>query len=190
MVDSADHKAIYLCIMKTQTVRWFLSGCSAAVALFLISGCATPYRPAHGGKGYADSQVSADQFNVGFQGNGDTSPQKANDYALLRGAQVTLQHGFGYFAVIDITNTGSARPYVQRQRFYSDYPPNMGLPPPALGGYDPYRFGYIVEYSQPRVYYRPGVRFLIKCFQRKPDKPFTYDAAALERLLKERYRIS
>ncbi len=65
----------------------------------------------------------------------------------------------------------------------------MGLPPPAFGGYDPYQFGYIVEYEQPQVYYRPGIRLLIRCFAGKPDKPFTYDAAALEQSLKQRYRI-
>lgn len=108
---------------------------------------------------------------------------------MLRSAEVTLAHGFAYFAVIDITNTSSARPYVARQQFYTDYPPNMGLPPPTLGGYDPYRFGYIVEYEQPGVYFRPGTRFLIKCFKTRPGKPFTYDAAAVVQSLRAKYKI-
>lgn len=157
--------------------------------LVLVAACATPYLPAKGGKGYEDSQVAADEFRVSFQGNGQASSQQANDFALLRAAQVTREHGFGYFAVIDITNTSSARPYIQRQQFHSDYPPYLGLPPPAFGGYDPYQFGYIVEYEQPQVYYRPGIRLLIRCFAGRPDKPFTYDAAALEQSLKQRYGI-
>lgn len=54
---------------------------------------------------------------------------------------------------------------------------------------DEFRVSYIVEYEQPRTYYRPGIRLLIRSFARKPDKPFTYDAAALEQSLKQRYRL-
>jgi hypothetical protein len=160
-----------------------------ALVLLFGAGCATPYRPARGGKGYEETRLAPDQFRVSFQGNGQTSSQQANDFALLRAAQLTLEHGFHYFAVIDVTNTTSARPYIQRQQFYSDYPPYMGLPPPALGASDPYRFGYIVEYEEPRIYFRPGIRLLIRCFARKPDKPFTYDAAALQQSFKQKYRI-
>ena len=160
------------------------------VALVIGAGCATPYRPVKGGTGFSDSQVAADKFVVSFQGNGQTTSEQASDYALLRSAQVTLKHGFNYFAVVDITNTSSARPYIERQQFYSDYPPNMGLPPPSPGGFEPYRFGYIAEYDQPRIYFRPGTRFLIQCFRIRPDKPFTYDAASVERSLTGKYKLS
>ncbi len=180
---------IYVCPVTLRDGRLFGTTFPIAVLLVFVAGCATPYRPARGGDGYQDSALAPDEFGVSFKGNGETSPQQANDFALLRASQVTLEHGFHYFAVIDVTNTSSARPYIQRQRFYSDYPPYMGLPPPALGGYGPYRFGYIVEYEQPRIYYRPGVRLQIRCFGAKPDKPFTYDAAALQQSIKQQYRI-
>ncbi|HZR19476.1 MAG TPA: hypothetical protein VFE51_19470 [Verrucomicrobiae bacterium] len=157
--------------------------------LLMAAGCATPYRPMRSGAGFADEQTAPDQFWVSFQGNGHNTSEQVNDFALLRSAQVTLEHGFRYFAVLAVTNTSSARPYVARQQFYSDYPPNLGLPPPTPGGIDPYRFGYIVEYDQPEIYFRPGTRFVIQCFKTEPDHPFTYAAAALEQSLKRKYKL-
>jgi hypothetical protein len=142
------------------------------------------------GTGFADEQIAPDKFVISFQGNGHDTSEKVSDFALLRAAQLALAHGCPYFAVVNITNTSSARPYIERQQFHSDYPPGMGLPPPSLGGYDPYRFGYIVEYEQPRIYFRPGTRFVVQWFKTKPDKPFTYDAASLEQSLKRKYNLA
>jgi hypothetical protein len=161
-----------------------------AVSSLLLSSCGTPYQPMKSGTGFADEQIAPDKFVISFQGNGNDSAEKVGDFALLRAAQVTLSHGFDYFAALDVTNTSSARPYIERQRFYSAYPPNMGLPPPTVGGYDPYRFGYIVEYEQPRIYFRPGTRFVIQCFKARPDRPFTYNAAALEQELRQKYNLA
>lgn len=169
--------------------RWRQRMWLTLVALWLCS-CATPYRPMKSGKGYAEAQIAPDQFRVSFQGNGQTGSEQTSDFAMLRAAQVTLQHGFGYFAVTDVTNTSSARPYIVRQRFHTDYPPNMGLPPPTPGGYDPYRFGYIVEYQQPTIYFQPGTSLLIQCFKTRPEKPFTYDASAVERSIKQKYKMN
>lgn len=159
-------------------------------AALLLCSCSTPYRPLKSGTGFADSQLAPDEFQVRFQGNGHTSSEQVQDFALLRAAQLTLQHGYGWFAVTDVTNTSSARPYIARQQFYTDYPPNMGLPPPSPFGDDPYRFGYIAEYDEPRIYFRPGTSLRIHCFKTRPAKPFTYEAAALERSLTQKYQIA
>jgi len=156
----------------------------------IVCSCGTPYRPVKNGTGFADEQIAPDMFVISFQGNGHDVSEKVSDFALLRAAQLALAHGYPYFGVVDITNTSSARPYVQRQQFYTDYPPGMGLPPPSLGGYDPYRFGYIVQYEQPRIYFRPGTRLVVQCFKTKPDNSFTYDAAALEQSLKHKYNLA
>ena len=143
-----------------------------------------------GGTGFADSQIAPDQFRVSFKGNGHDTAEKVGDFVLLRAAQLSLSHGFSYFGVLDVTNLSSARPYIERQQFYSAYPPGMGLPPPALGGYDPYRFGYIVQYERQRIYFRPGTSFVVQCFRTKPDKPFTYDAAAVEASMRRKYGLT
>jgi hypothetical protein len=160
-----------------------------ALLLLGLSGCGTPYQPMQGGSGFADEQIAPDKFVISFQGNGHDTSEKVSDLALLHAAEVTLAHGLGYFAVLDVTNTSSAREYTQRQQFYTDYPPSMGLPPPSVGGYDPYRFGYIVQYEDPRIYFRPGTRLVAQGFKSRPDKPFTYDAAALEQELRRKYNL-
>src|SRR5262245_9074167 len=83
----------------------------AALLTLLLCGCGTPYRPMKGGTGFADEQIASDKFVISFQGNGNDSSEKVGDFALLRAAQVALSHGYGYFAVLDVTNTSSARPY-------------------------------------------------------------------------------
>ncbi len=138
--------------------------------------------------GFADAQLTNDQFRINFQGNAQTSSEEVSDYALLRAAQVTLAHSFGYFAVTDVTNTSSAREYFARQRFHTDSPPNM-LGPPTRGAFAPYESGYTVEYQQPAIYFRPGTSLLIKCFRSKPATLFTYDASMVERLLKRKYKL-
>jgi hypothetical protein len=163
---------------------------SALMLLLSLCGCATSYRPMKNGQGYSDTQIAADRFLVTFQGNGQTSADQASDFAMLRAAQLTLQHGFSYFAVTDITNTSSLRAYTARQEFYTDYPPGMGLPPPTFSVFQPYQAGYIAQYEWPAVYFRPGQRLWIQCFKTQPDKPFTYDAAALLQSLSSRYRLS
>jgi hypothetical protein len=157
--------------------------------VLILCSCGTPYRSMKNGTGFADSQIAPDQFSISFHGNGQDTAEKVADFALLRAAQLSLSHSFSYFAVMDVTNTSSAREYTQRQQFHTDYPPSMGLPPPSVGGYDPYRFGYIVEYQQPSIYFRPGTRFVIQCFKTRPEKPFSYEAAALEKSLKRKYKL-
>jgi hypothetical protein len=180
------------CPNSFRTPRWHLVPLmfSQILLAVILCSCGTPYRPMKNGTGFVDSQIAPGLFNVGFQGNGHDTSEKVADFALLRAAQLALGHGCPYFAVVDITNTSSARPYIDRQQFHTDYPPGMGLPPPSLGGYDPYRFGYIVEYEQPRIYFRPGTRFVVQCFKTKPAKPFTYDAATLEESLKRKYNLA
>ncbi|HLH54786.1 MAG TPA: hypothetical protein VKY92_14330 [Verrucomicrobiae bacterium] len=175
---------------KKRTVRAATACFNAATALTLVvCSCATGYQPLHSGKGYSDWPISTNEFAVSFIGNGETDAQRAADFALLRSAQVTLQHGFSRFAVLDVTNTSSARPYTVRQRYYTAVPPSKAWPPFGLSGSWPYEQDYLMEYDQPRVFFKPGTVLRIKCFASKPEKPFTYDAAALQKSLKQKYKL-
>ena len=44
--------------------------------------------------GFTESQLDTNVFRVTFKGNGYTSPDRAEDMALLRSAELALQHGF------------------------------------------------------------------------------------------------
>lgn len=170
-------------------VRW-------GVALFSVLGialglcaCATPYRPANRGKGYTDSQISSNEFQVGFQGNRNTTLEEVYDFALLRSAEVVLQHGCHFFAVMDATNTSSARSYIAHQRYYTGSTLFGPLNLPMHGPYGPSPSGYIVDVREPRVDFRPGTLLRIKGFVSKPAKPFTYDAAELEQTLRQKHKL-
>jgi len=92
--------------------------CLGSMALVLLESCATSFRPLKNGAGYSDAAVGPEEFRVGFQGNGETSLERAYDFALLRAAEVTRGRGFSHFAVVDTENTSSARDYVSLTRSY------------------------------------------------------------------------
>jgi hypothetical protein len=71
-----------------------------SLAVFL-SACATPYQETGFGGGYSETKLSDNMFNVRFQGSGFTSPERVSDLALLRCAEVCLEHGFGFFAITE-----------------------------------------------------------------------------------------
>ena len=96
-------------------------GARVAAALLLASvvACATPYEPtedyveppATGSKpirddldeccGYSEVQNSPTIFRVSFYGNSITSHEMAEDFALLRSAEVTLEQGHRYFVILN-----------------------------------------------------------------------------------------
>jgi len=161
-----------------------------AIALILVFGaCATPYAPAKKGRGYSDFQIATNEFQVGFKANGSTSAQQAQDFALLRAAELSLQHGYPYFAVVDITNTSSAKPYVARQRYISTNPFGGGMEPPVPGYYSSFEPVYLFDVEEPRVYFQPGTSLRIQCFPVKPTKPFTYEAASLQQSLRQKHKL-
>ena len=71
--------------------------------LALLVGCATEYQPAGVGGGYSETIYSPDVFRVHFDGNEHTPVERSRDFALLRAAELTLQHGYKYFVVINQT---------------------------------------------------------------------------------------
>ena len=91
---------------------------------------------------------------------------------------------------MDSINTSSAKRYTTRQQFYRPASPETGLPIPTPHGATLGNPVYIVEVEEPRIYFQPGTTLKIKCFAAKPQKPFTYDAAALEQSLKQKYKLN
>ena len=74
--------------------------CLLAVAL-LLPGCAANYERSSGTVGYQEVQLDANVFRVTFTGNDFTGPRKVSDFALLRSAELALEHGYRYFVVVD-----------------------------------------------------------------------------------------
>ena len=85
-------------------------GCLVIVA---SSGCATPYQhKSFLWGGYQDFQVSKGTFSVTFQGNPSLDRSRLRQYLYRRAAEVTLEHGFSYFEVIESTDQSRTSTYV------------------------------------------------------------------------------
>jgi hypothetical protein len=67
----------------------------------LFAACATTYQPESFSGGFSETQLDANVFRVSFQGNGFTRPDRAEDLALLRSAELTLKSGFTHFSIVD-----------------------------------------------------------------------------------------
>ena len=66
----------------------------------VLVGCASPYQRAGFGGGFDESRIAPNAWKVNFRGNGYTSKGRAEDYALLRSADLTLQSGYSYFVIV------------------------------------------------------------------------------------------
>ena len=72
------------------------------LALALLAACATDYKQARreNGNGYFDTKLQEGRYEVSFNGNEQTTIKKANDFALLRSAEVCLENGYKSFEVV------------------------------------------------------------------------------------------
>ncbi len=71
--------------------------------LAMLAGCVqpTPYQPAVDGYGYSEQQIEDNRFWVRFAGNQRTPAATVQNYWLYRIAELTLDHGYDYFTVVD-----------------------------------------------------------------------------------------
>ena len=136
--------------------------------LFLAS-CATSYQPYSyfGGGGYRNVQLAENVFKVTVEANGYTSSSKATDLALLRSADLAIQHGFKYF-VIGATSDNS---------YSSSYrtPTTTNV---NVTSYGNTASGTVQSYGgQTYTFHFPTPSMTITCFKEKPLFQTTvYDA--------------
>jgi hypothetical protein len=77
----------------------------AAFLVGLLGACATAvgtaYAPAgKNGYGYTDTRIEDGRYRITFAGDGATSPDAVEDYALLRAAELALAGGYDWFRVV------------------------------------------------------------------------------------------
>lgn len=66
----------------------------------LLAACATPYQPRGLTGGYSERKLENDVFLVSFSGNGFTSRDTVYRSWLYRCAEITVQQGYDWFAVL------------------------------------------------------------------------------------------
>jgi hypothetical protein len=76
------------------------------LAAVLLAGCTTPYQAkGKGSLGYSETLLAPDVIEVFFDGNSKTPVERASDYALLRCAEYSLEHGYTHFVVLERTSS-------------------------------------------------------------------------------------
>lgn len=76
------------------------------LCMLLVTSCATTYERAKSptGTGYYDTLLQQGMYEVTFNGNSDTSPTTAQDFALLRAAETCLENGYKTFDIVNFNN--------------------------------------------------------------------------------------
>ena len=151
--------------------------------VLVLCGCATTYQPKGFSGGFSETQLDTNVFRVAFNGNGYTGREKAEDYALLRSAELALQNGFTHFAILD-SRAGTN---------YSTFrTPTQSTTTGTASVYGNTAYGSATTTTtggQSFLVQKPSSTNTIFCFKGKPEGVFTYDAAFLQRSLSQKYKI-
>ncbi|MEB3768317.1 CC0125/CC1285 family lipoprotein [Acinetobacter sp. MD2] len=161
---------------------------SAPLALSACSTLSTQPRSFDQLGHFSSYPLNNQTFRIGFKTERDMSYGSAQEIALVKAAQTTLQQGFRYFKVVNDPSNHNQAPMQHRVV----YP----APPPMFYPYSPYRhMGFydpffnspqVVTFSDPTE-----VSYTIVCFkekQRHPDDAF--DASLILKSLGAKYGLS
>ena len=106
----------------------------AALALTAgLTACATPtpYQPNIRGTatagGFSEVKLESDRFRVTFNGNSLTSRETVEGYLLFRAAELTVQNGYDWFAIVDRDTDKKVSTYVEPDPFYRPWYGSYGF---------------------------------------------------------------
>lgn len=163
--------------------RKILTPILVLVTAIFLSGCATPYKAVGLMDGYREIQLATDVYRITFGGNGYTSPERTQDFAMLRASELALQQGFTHFAIIDERNSQTAHSFT--------------TPGQATTTGSAYRYGNQTTYSgyttytsaQTHTFYKPKTGLLVQFFKTKPEGIFAFNASFLQQSIRQTYGI-
>jgi hypothetical protein len=131
--------------------------------------------------------LAPDVFRINFRGNGYTSAERTQDFALLRAAELTLQNNFKYFAVMDQTASTSVSSFTTPGSAETSGTMTM------YGGSGSYQGTYqgYTSYTPPTTHFifKPRAGLLVRCFAEKPTGDYAFDAAFLQASIRQKYKI-
>jgi hypothetical protein len=178
----------------------------SAIAIVLTAGlscvlsCSTPYQSdSLLGGGYSETVLAPDTFRVNFRGNGFTSSERAQDLALLRAAELTLERGFTRFVIVGEENVSTEYTYTTpgqahtTARGTSQSQGNLYVDSSGgtYSGTATTSVDSTTTYSPPRtqVMHKPKSGLLIRAFKSEPEGVFTFDAEFLRQSLAQKYGL-
>jgi hypothetical protein len=156
---------------------------AVSIAAIVLSACATSYQPQSFSGGFTETQLDKNVFRVSFKGNGYTSRERAEDFALLRSAELALRNGFTHFVIVD----GRAG-----TDFSTITTPTQSTTVGSANVYGNTVYGRATTTTtggQTFVVQKPSSTNTIYCTNGKPDGVFAYDAAFVTRSIGEKYGL-
>ena len=153
------------------------------VAVLILQGCSTSYQKDGFFSltgGYSETQLDKNVFNVSFSGNGFTSQERTTNLTLLRSAELTLENGYQYFAIIEANSYTSNSTYTTPETYHTTG---------SLSSHGSYSATTTKKGGQTYSISRPSTSNTIVCFKEKPEAIFTYNASFIHKSIKAKYRI-
>ena len=148
----------------------------------ILSSCSTRYQ-AEGlyDEGYEELQLAENMFRVNFRANKFTRKQNAIDFCLLRCAEISANHGYKYFSIVD------QRIDVKSSSFTSPSSSVTTGSVNSLGGINAYttNFG-----GQTFTTTKPSASNTILCYKEKPRQGIAYNTDFLIKSISEKYQIT
>lgn len=156
-----------------------------ALAVVMLSGCATTYQPQSFSGGYSETQIGENIFQVSFRGNGYTSRERASDFSLVRSAEVVLENGFRYFVIVESEKGSKVGAYTT---------PTTSHTTGSAYGSGNYAYGSATTTtSGGQTYFisRPRATNTILCFKEKPEiNGLVFDAEFVAKSIKQKYGLN
>lgn len=123
-------------------------------------------------------------FRVNFRANGHSSPERAQDFALLRAAELTLQNGYSFFTIEGASDTVSQSVDSSAGQSFSTGTLN------TYGGSTTYRGQTTYILGETSVTRKPRSQVVIHCLREKPaGGGFAFDARFVQASLREKYAV-
>lgn len=139
------------------------------IATVLCVACATPYKAASKptSNGYFDTMLQTGVYDITFNANEETEIKRAQDFALLRAAEVCLENGYQSFSVVNSSNNSKTE---------TDVVTNTNT---NNNNYS-FSYSYLVSETKPRV------SILIQC---SLTKDLFFDAKSISTNLRKKYKL-
>jgi hypothetical protein len=160
----------------------------ACVLLFSLHGCASTYeqestwRRATGSGGFSETRLGENVFSVSFAGNPMTGGDRTSDFAMLRAAELTLDNGFSFFAVITEESAQRLASYSTPAQTHTTWQPT--------GDY-----GAMVPHTTTvpgtmHLQSSPETKIRIECFKQRPSGDgLIYDASFVRSSIRAKYHL-
>ncbi len=166
----------------------------SAIGILLLVGCSTTYQETGFTGGYSTTQLAENVFQVKFAGNAYTGEERAADFAMLRSAEIALEHGFNFFAIVDAAQYEQLSTYTAPAQTQTTYTGNTMGTVTSYGNRATYNgttmgtANTTVTGGQTFVYHKPRASNTIFCFKEKPEG-FAFDANFVRASIRGKYKL-